>query len=162
MIYHSTLTSISSDNGLAPTRRQIIIRTNAGILLTGPLGVNFSEILALSFKEMHLKVSQGKMTAILSRPQCVNIIDINSWLIVARWHHVIILSRKGGYFTKPIICHYWIQYYAIEEGSTKGTVVIWPMKYNANTLRAKFIIENIKNIYLWFISFHFSKMTWHG
>ena len=37
-------TSIGSDNGLSPGRRQAIIWTNAGILLTGPLGINFSEI----------------------------------------------------------------------------------------------------------------------
>ena len=41
----SKLTIIGSDNGLSPERRQAIIRTNAGILLIGPLGANFSEIL---------------------------------------------------------------------------------------------------------------------
>ena len=39
------LTSIGSDNGLSPGRRQAVILTNAGILLIGPLGTNFSEIL---------------------------------------------------------------------------------------------------------------------
>ena len=34
----SKLTSIGSDNGSSPGRRQAIIWTNAGILLTGPLG----------------------------------------------------------------------------------------------------------------------------
>ena len=38
------LTIIGSDNGLSPGRRQAIIWTNAGILLIGPLGTNFSEI----------------------------------------------------------------------------------------------------------------------
>ena len=37
----SKLTSIGSDNGLLPGRRQAIIWTNAGILLIGPLGTNF-------------------------------------------------------------------------------------------------------------------------
>ena len=59
-------------------RRQAIILTNAGILLIGPLGTNFSEILieihTFSFKKMHLKTSSGKMAAILSQPQCVNLI----------------------------------------------------------------------------------------
>ena len=38
--------TIGSDNGLAPGRHQAIIWTtgNAGILLIGPLGTNFSEI----------------------------------------------------------------------------------------------------------------------
>ena len=45
-------------------RRQAIIWTNAGILSIGPLETNFSEILIeiciFSFKEIHLKMSQGK------------------------------------------------------------------------------------------------------
>ena len=60
----SNLTSIGSDNGFSPGRRQAIIRTNAGILLIRPLGTNFSEflveILILSFKKMRLKVSSAK------------------------------------------------------------------------------------------------------
>ena len=39
------LTIIGSDNGLSPEQHQAIIWTNAGILLIGPLGTNFSEIL---------------------------------------------------------------------------------------------------------------------
>ena len=39
------LTITGSDHGLSPGRRQAIIWTNAGILLIGPLGINFSEIL---------------------------------------------------------------------------------------------------------------------
>ena len=41
----SKLTIMGSDNGLSPERRQPIIWTNAGILLIGPLGTNFNEIL---------------------------------------------------------------------------------------------------------------------
>ena len=41
----SKLTSIASNNGLSPGRRQAIIWNNAGILLIGSLGTNFSEIL---------------------------------------------------------------------------------------------------------------------
>ena len=41
----SKLTIIGSDNGLSPGRHQAIIWTNAGILLIGTLGKNFSEIL---------------------------------------------------------------------------------------------------------------------
>ena len=39
------LTIIGPDNGLSPGRRQAIIWTNDWILLIGPLGTNFSEIL---------------------------------------------------------------------------------------------------------------------
>ena len=60
----SKLTFIGSDNGLSPDRRQVIIWTNAGLLLIGPLGTNFSEILieivTFSFKKMRLKVSSAK------------------------------------------------------------------------------------------------------
>ena len=54
----SKIAIIGSNNGLSPSRRQAIIWTNAGILLIGPLGTNFSEILieiqTFSFKKMHL------------------------------------------------------------------------------------------------------------
>ena len=53
-------TVIGSDNGLSPDRRQAIIWANAGLLLIGPLGTNFSEILieilTFSFNKMHLKI----------------------------------------------------------------------------------------------------------
>ena len=59
------LTIIGSYNGLSPGRRQAIILTNAGILLIGPLGTNFIEILIeiniFSLKKMHLKMSSGKL-----------------------------------------------------------------------------------------------------
>ena len=49
------LTIVGSDNGLSPDRCQAIIWTNARILLIGPLGTNFSEILSkihvFSFKK---------------------------------------------------------------------------------------------------------------
>ena len=71
----SDLTSIVSDNGLSPGRRQAIIRTNAGILLIRPLGTNFSEflveILIFSFKKMRLKVSSAKR-----RPFCLGLNEL--------------------------------------------------------------------------------------
>ena len=66
------LTIIGSDNSLSPGRRQAIIWTSAGILLIGPLGTNFSEILieinTFSFKKMQLKMSFGKW-----RPFCLGL-----------------------------------------------------------------------------------------
>ena len=60
----SEIIIIGSDNGLSPCRRQAIIWTNAGILLIGSLGINFSEILIeinrVSFNEIHLKMSSAK------------------------------------------------------------------------------------------------------
>ena len=59
----SKLTIIGSDNGMSPGRRQAIIWTNAGILLMGPLGTNFGEILVgiqtFCFRKMHLKMSSA-------------------------------------------------------------------------------------------------------
>ena len=44
MRIYGNLTIIGPDNGLSPGRCQAIIWTNAGILLIGPLGTDFSEI----------------------------------------------------------------------------------------------------------------------
>ena len=53
-----------SNNGLLSGWHQAIILTNAGILLIGPLGMNFNEILietrTFSFKKMHLKLVSVK------------------------------------------------------------------------------------------------------
>ena len=79
-LYVSKLTSIGSDNGLSPGRRQAIIWTNAGILLIGNLWTNFSEILieiqTFSLKKMRLKVSSAKR-----RPFCLglNVLTLLSW-----------------------------------------------------------------------------------
>ena len=66
------LTIIGLDNGLSPGRRQAITWTNVGILLIGPLGTNFSEMLikihTFSFKKIRLKISSGKW-----RPFCLSL-----------------------------------------------------------------------------------------
>ena len=66
------ITIIDSDNGLAPGRHQAIIQINAGILLIGPLGTNFTEILiriqTFSLKKMRLKMSSAKW-----RPFCLGV-----------------------------------------------------------------------------------------
>ena len=66
------LTTIVSDNGLSPVRRQAIIGTSAGMLLFGPLGTILSEISigiqTFSFKKMHLKMSSAKW-----RPFCLGL-----------------------------------------------------------------------------------------
>ena len=71
----SKLSSLGSDNGLSPGRRQAIIWTNAGILLIGPPGTNFSEIVIgiqiFSIKEMQLKMSSVKW-----RPFCLGLNEL--------------------------------------------------------------------------------------
>ena len=84
----SKLAIIGSDNGLSPDRRQAIIWTNAGILLIGPLGTNFSEILieihVFSFKKMHLKMLSGRKW----RPFCLGLSVLT--------HLPMILSSGNG------------------------------------------------------------------
>ena len=82
------LTIIGSDNGLSPVRRQAITWTNVGILLIGPLGTNFSEMLieihTFSFKKIHLKMSSGKW-----RPFCLGLnvlITLSENYRMIRWN----------------------------------------------------------------------------
>ena len=76
------LTITGSDNGLSPDQRQAIIWTNVGILLIGPLGTNFSEVLieihTFSFKKIHLKMSSGKW-----RPFCLGLNVLKQHRIIA-------------------------------------------------------------------------------
>ena len=62
-IWVGNVTITGSGNGLPPGRGQAIIWTNAGILLIGPLGTNFSEISVgiqtFSFRKMHLEMSSA-------------------------------------------------------------------------------------------------------
>ena len=80
------LTIIGSDNGLSPERRQAIIWTNAGILLIGPLGTNFNEILigiqTFSLKKIRLKMSSAKC--------CSFRLGLN---VLKHWLLVLILFR---------------------------------------------------------------------
>ena len=85
------LTIIGSNNGLSPGRRQAIIWTNDGILLIGPLGTNFNEILigiqTFSFKKMHLKVSSAKW-----RSCCLGL-NVLTWLLLG-WRLCFPLVRS--------------------------------------------------------------------
>ena len=86
------LTILGSDNGLSPGRRQAIIWTNAGILLIGPLGTNFSEILIkihmLSFMKMYLKISSAKW--------CLFCLSLNELMWFRNWQCV---------YARYTICH---------------------------------------------------------
>ena len=76
----SKLNIIGSDNGLSPGRCQAIIWTNAGVLLIGPLGTNFSEISIeihiFSFRKMPLKMSLGNW-----QPSCLSLNVLSFWTI---------------------------------------------------------------------------------
>ena len=100
-IYASVNYTITgSDNGLPPVQGcQAIIWTNAGILLIGPLGKNFSDIITkihtFSLKNLYLKVSSAKVAAILSQPQCVkNIVMITTNIPLQNHGHLFFLAGK--------------------------------------------------------------------
>ena len=76
----SKQTTIGLDNGLAPGRRQVIIWTNARILLIGPLETNFQWNLNknsnIFIQENAFENIVCEMTLILSQPQCnINSLD---------------------------------------------------------------------------------------
>ena len=104
-IYLSKQTSIGSDNGLLPDRRQTIIWTSARILLTGPSGTDFSEILikthTFSFKKMHLKMSSGKWL-----PFCLSLNVLNS---VASSHCYVVTPQKASSMQLSAFLPYNIQ-----------------------------------------------------
>ena len=102
----SKLTIIASDNGLSPGRRQAIIWTSAGILLIGPLGTNFSEILigimTFSFKKMHLKVSSVKW-----QPCFLSLKVLTPWGL----SKIVILETVSNTFSWKRICVFWLQFH---------------------------------------------------
>ena len=103
------LPTIGSDDGLSPGWHQAIIWINAGILLIGPLSINFSEIFidiaTFSFKKMHLKVSSAKW-----RPCCLGLnvlISNNTGCGGMSWDHVV-LQRDHMHpckWDKMNVCH---------------------------------------------------------
>ena len=106
----SDLTSIGSDNGLSPGRRQAIIKTNAGILLIRPLGTNFSEflveILIFSLKKIAFESVVCEKAAILSRPQWV------------KWTHIYDITQHGQ-MTREYIIYIYIHEIMTAFTSTK-------------------------------------------
>ena len=75
------LTINNSDNGLSPERRQTIIWTNAGILLIGTLGTNFSDIIieiqTFSLKKYVWKCRLRNVVHFVPTSQCVKML---TWL----------------------------------------------------------------------------------
>ena len=120
----SKLTIIASDNGLSPGRRQAIIWSNAGILLIGIPGTNFSEIVTkiqtFSVKKMHLKMAFAKW-----RPFCLGLnvlilqqgmqypvivdhvmMEHNGVFRVRLWGNIMRLRQNGCCFPDNIMLWY--------------------------------------------------------
>ena len=146
------LTISGSDNSLSPDRRQAIILTNAGILLIVPIGTNFSDNLikihTFSFKKIQENAFENvvwKMSAILSRPQCVNITkDVCL--------PVCILSQGNRKYHNQ---NTWVRCFAQWTHSSRKTSHTC---FVFNPLRGKFFRGNI-NIYFHFVSFLRIDMT---
>ena len=110
----SKLITIDSDNGLLPGQRQAIIWTNAGILLTGPLGTSGSEMLIkiqiFSLMKIRLEMSSAKCCPfrlslnVLSKTSCrlefINIITGEPWneidFMIIKGH--MMTSSNGNIF----------------------------------------------------------------
>ena len=105
-IYVVNLTNIDSDNGLSPGWRQAIIWTNAGLLLIGPLGTNFDEILieilTFSFKKMRLKVSSAKR-----QPFCLGLNELSHQYYLPQFSHMFGLLLKPIPHPYCILCCCW-------------------------------------------------------
>ena len=141
----SEIMIIGSDNGLSPGRRQAIIWTNAIILLIGPLGINFSEILieinTFSFNKMHLKMLFAKwrlfrlglnVLRLLCPTTCYRINCLVSACVLAIYptsisHSNLAKSRPH----QPNIVHGFILQFYTEHGSytavlcAKFQMILW-------------------------------------
>ena len=116
-IWVSDLTTIASDNGLSPGRHRATIWTNAGILLIGSLGTNFSEISieiqAFSLKKIHLKVLFTKWRSICLGLNVLTALAVQKQLWPTKcWQTVCNISRHFSCWryeewlqTLQIICH---------------------------------------------------------
>ena len=108
----SELAIIGSDNGLSPGRRRAIIWNNAGILLYGPSGTDFSEILiaihTFSFKKLHSKMSSPKW-----RPFCLGLnVLYQIWYSIRCYGntvHTLTFTALAISFTNKILPLLWRQ-----------------------------------------------------
>ena len=96
----SKLTMVGSDD-LSPGRRQAIIWTSAGILLSGTLGTNFNETLTRRNSYIFIQGNAfeniiNKMADILSLPQCVHALKAEQTWPLSTFHkfsHVSVYQR---------------------------------------------------------------------
>ena len=121
------LTIIDSDNGLSPERRQAIIWINAGILLIGPLGRNFSEILikiqSFSLKKIRLKMSSAKCCSFRLGLNVFNF--IMTGVRCRLCFHQLPCTHECGSIDFDFIDHFWVYvhiyiWYAEFTGSPKN------------------------------------------
>ena len=154
----SDLTSIGSDNGLSPGRRQAIVRTNAGILLIRPLGTNFSEIiietLIFSFKKIRLKESSAKR-----RPFCLGLNELSfqphlsgtdELKCILPCHLLLSLCLRGNLFAGI----YWLHNidHVILQGSMLGHSYVFECSHEREAslladLLQRFTVRTVRSSY---------------
>ena len=110
------LTTIGSDNGLSPGRRQANIWTNAGILLIWPLGTNFNEILigiqTFSFKKMHLNCRLRNGVHFVPAPMWLTSRMLGNFIYVTQhdlWRSIIdrVCLKSLSVFSILLFNHKW-------------------------------------------------------
>ena len=128
------LAIICSDNGLTPDQHQAIIWTNTGILLIGPLGTNFSEILietyTFSFKKMHLKMSSMKW-----RPFCVGLNVLSQCQVITICHLMYAHVYVGIHVLKSL---QFISRWPLDSPHK------WPVKPNVHVMTSSSIANTVK------------------
>ena len=150
-IWFGNLTVIGSDNGLSPGRRQAITWTNVGILLIGPQGTNFSEMLieihTFSFKKIHLKMSSGKW-----RPFCLGLNVLNK----------LCLREVKRSATCRSLYSWWVDLLTVWMfNSLWPSDTIWPHKSGSTLAQVMACCLTAPSHYLnqcWLI---ISKVQWH-
>ena len=98
----SKLTIIGPDNGLPPGRRQAIICTNVGILLTGTLKTKFNEIFIkihiFSFKKIHSKFRLENGSHFVSASMCSLVEAEAKWTSFCRWNFQMRFLYENYFF----------------------------------------------------------------
>ena len=117
------LTIISSDIGLLPDQCQAITWTNAGILLIGPMGTNFSEILikihTFSSKKMHLETLSAKR-----QPFCLGLNVLMSAWSIKSTHQINSISQH-----RDIWEQHWAWFHRCWMfGRSAHIICLWGMK----------------------------------
>ena len=123
-----------SDNGLEPDWHQAIVWTSAGILLIGPLGTNFSEILieilTFSFMKMRLKVSSATW-----RPFCLSLNVLNGIPCVVCLYHDVI---KLGFLVLLINQH---KFASVNGSRMQQWIKLPPQSYTPRTFPLNFLVH---------------------
>ena len=141
-------TIIGSDNGLSPGRHQAITWTNDGILLIGPLGTNFSEILieiqTFSFKKMRLKVSSAKWRPCYLGLNVLNICTTTHRVKIKMSYCQHLTSHCTGRIIRPSSPHNRISHtnkavFHIAKGT--GICALWAIQPGIHTNRSIFKLK---------------------